>query len=397
MSTSDVLVIGAGPHGLSIAAHLRELGVEHTIVGRTMDTWRSHMPQGMYLKSEPYGSWMATPRAGVDLAGYCRAKGLEHVDRIGPLSLDRFLGYADWYAEQLVPGVRDETVTEVTPVDGGFRVSFAAAAPMTVKKVIVATGVLPYAHIPAPLAGLPGDLVSHTSEHQLLDKFTGRKVAVIGSGQSALETAALLHEIGAQVQIIARKDRFQWPEKNPEHLGPLGQLGRPVTKLCEGWPCVVWYSPALYRRLPQDTRVYWATRVLGPMGSWWLKDRIEGVVEALHGHGVREATAQGGGVRLALDGPGQATVDVDHVVCGTGFPMDLARLPFLPESLLAGITAVRGYPVVSRTGESSVSGLYFVGMPSTPSLGVSARFIAGTHTIAKVLSESVATKIRRSL
>src|SRR5215469_7768013 len=113
LSTSDVLVIGAGPFGLSIAAHLRDLGIEHSVVGRTVDTWRSHMPQGMYLKSEPYGSWMATPRAGVDLAGYCRAKGLEHVDRVGPLSLERFLGYADWYAEHLVPEVRDETVTEV--------------------------------------------------------------------------------------------------------------------------------------------------------------------------------------------------------------------------------------------------------------------------------------------
>jgi cation diffusion facilitator CzcD-associated flavoprotein CzcO len=393
MTTTDALVIGAGPHGLSIAAHLRDLGIEHSVVGRTMDTWRSHMPQGMYLKSEPYGSWMATPRAGIDLAGYCRAKGLEHVDRVGPLSLERFMGYADWYAQQLVPEVRDETVTEVTPVDGGFRVSFAAAAPVTARRVIVATGVLPYAHIPAPLAGLPADLVTHTSDHQLLDKFIGRKVAVIGSGQSALETAALLHEIGAQVQIIARKDRFQWPDPNPEHLGPLGQLRRPVTKLCEGWPCVVWNSPAMYRRLPEDTRVWLARRVLGPMGSWWLKDRVEGVVEALHSHHVREATVQGSGVRLVLDGPRQTSVDVDHVVCGTGFPIDLARLPFLPESLLARITKVQGYPAVSRAGESSVPGLYFVGAPSTPSLGVSARFIAGTHTIARVLSQSVARRL----
>ena len=390
MSTSDVLVIGAGPHGLSIAAHLRDLGIEHTVVGRTMDTWRSHMPQGMNLKSEPYGSWMATPRAEVDLAGYCRAKGLEHVDRVGPLSLERFMGYADWYAEQLAPEVRDETVTEVTPADGGFRVSFAAAAPMTVKRVIVATGILPYAHIPAPLAALPGDLVTHTSDHHLLDKFTGRKVAVIGSGQSALETSALLHEIGAQVQIIARTDHFRWPVRNPDHLGRLGQLRRPVTKLCEGWPCVAWNYPAIHRRFPESTRLWLTRRVLGPMGAWWLKDRVEGVVEALHGHSVREATAQGSGVRLVLDGPVQTSVEVDHVVCGTGFPVDIAKLPFLHEPLIASITRVRGYPVVSRAGESSVPGLYFVGSPSTPSLGISARFIAGTHTIAKVLSQSVA-------
>ena len=141
MSTSDVLVIGAGPYGLSIAAHLRDLGIDHTVVGRPVDTWRAHCPQGMYLKSEPYASWMATPREEIDLAGYCQEKGLEHVDRVGPLPLQRFIGYADWYREQLVPDVRDETVTEVTPVDGGFQVSFAEAAPVSAKHVIVATGV----------------------------------------------------------------------------------------------------------------------------------------------------------------------------------------------------------------------------------------------------------------
>ena len=326
MSTSDVLVIGAGPYGLSIAAHLRDLGIDHTVVGRPVDTWRAHCPQGMYLKSEPYASWMATPREEIDLAGYCQEKGLEHVDRVGPLPLQRFIGYADWYREQLVPDVRDETVTEVTPVDGGFQVSFAEAAPVSAKHVIVATGVQPYAHIPAPLAGLPTDLVTHTREHHLLDKFIGRKVAVIGSGQPALETAALLHEIGAQVLIIARTERFSYPERNPDHLGPLGRVRRPVTKLCEGWKCVGWNSPTIFGHLPEHTRIRLARTVLGPMGSWWLKERVEGVVEALNGHSVREATVQGSGVRLTLDGPKQTSVEVDHVVCGTGFPIDIARL-----------------------------------------------------------------------
>jgi hypothetical protein len=390
MSTSDVLVIGAGPYGLSISAHLRDLGVEHSIVGRPMDTWRAHSPQGMNLKSEPYASWMATPRDEIDLAGYCREKGLEHVDRVGPLPLQRFMGYADWYTEKLVPDVRDETVTEVTSTGRGFEVSFAAAAPITAKQVIVATGVQHYAHIPAPLAGLPSDLVTHTREHHLLDKFIGRKVAVIGSGQSALETSALLHEIGAQVVIIARTDRFEWPERNPDHVSTLGKVRRPVTILCEGWKCVGWSSPTIFGHLPEHTRVRLARTVLGPAGSWWLKDRVEGVVEALHGHSVREAVAQGSGVRLTLDGPKQTSVDVDHVICGTGFPIDVARLPFLTEPLLSKITRVNGYPVVSRVGQSSVAGLYFAGAPSAPNLGVSARFIGGTHKIARRLAQSVA-------
>ena len=61
MRASEVLIVGAGPYGLSISTHLRGRGIDHLIVGRPMDTWRTHMPAGMYLKSEPYGSDMSSP------------------------------------------------------------------------------------------------------------------------------------------------------------------------------------------------------------------------------------------------------------------------------------------------------------------------------------------------
>ena len=147
MATSDVLVIGAGPFGLSISAHLRHRGVEHTIVGRPMDTWRAHMPLGMFLKSEPYGSAISAATRGYDVATYARRHGFDdYVDRVGPLSLERFLGYADWFTDQLVPDVRDLTVTNVTPQDGGFKVEFAEEGPAFARQVIVATGLLPYAY-----------------------------------------------------------------------------------------------------------------------------------------------------------------------------------------------------------------------------------------------------------
>src|ERR1700748_2625419 len=127
MSISDVLVIGAGPFGLSISTHLRSRGVEHTIVGRPMNTWRAHMPLGLYLKSEPYGSVISAAGPRYDVATYSRLHGFDdYVDRVGPLSLERFLGYADWFTDQLVPDVRALTVTSVTPV--GWRFTGAVAA-----------------------------------------------------------------------------------------------------------------------------------------------------------------------------------------------------------------------------------------------------------------------------
>lgn len=393
---SDVLVIGAGPFGLSISAYLRKLGVDHTIVGRPMDTWRAHMPPDMCLKSEPYGSSFASPQPGSDIAAFCASRGLEYVARGGPLTLERFLRYGDWFTEKLVPDIRDETVTEIAAVDGGFRVAFAAAAPVRARQVVIATGVLPYAHIPEHLAGLPKDLVSHTADHHLLDKFSGRRVAVIGAGQSALETAALLHEQGADVRLIVRGDSVRWLDANPERLGPIERIRRPATYLCEGWHCVKWNSPAYFRRTPVQARLHTIRTALGPAGAWWLRDRVDGVVETLTSTTVRAVSAEGSGVRLVLDGHREARMEVDHLMCGTGFPVRIERLSFLPAELRARIAMVEGYPVLSRAGESSVPGLYFAGVSAAASLGVSMRFVAGTHNVASVLARSVRSSLARS-
>jgi thioredoxin reductase len=124
-----------------------------------------------------------------------------------------------------------------------------------------------------------------------------------------------------------------------------------------------------------------------------LRDRVEGVVDALTSTRVRAAAAQGSGVRLTLDGSVK-TLDVDHVIAGTGFHVDVAQLPFLSQDLLARIRSAKGYPALSRVGESSVPGLYFAGAMAAGALGPSERFIAGTHNVAAMLAKSVARRAR---
>ena len=394
MSRTEVLIIGAGPFGASISAHLRSLGVEHLIVGRPMDSWRTRMPLGMIMKSEPYASEIASPRGGYGPSEYSASHGLDYVNRVGPLTLERFLSYADWYTEKLVPDVRDLTVTDITALDDGFRVTFANEAPVTARQVVVATGVMPYAYIPPELSGLSPELVTHASDHNDLSLYKGRRVAVVGAGQSALETAAILHEQGADVQVIARIRKISWNGPNPAHVNLIGQLRRPVTQLCEGWRCAFWNTPELFRLLPEEMRITKARTVLGPSGAWWLKDRVAGVVEVLTGHSVKEAVPQRTGVRLVLNGPEQSAIDVDHLIAGTGFAIDISRLTFLSEGLRAKVNTINGSPVVSRGGESSVAGLYFAGAPTAVSLGPSMRFVAGTHNAAAPLAKSVARHAR---
>jgi len=396
MAVSDVLVIGAGPFGLSISAHLRHRGIEHMIVGRPMDTWRAHMPLGMFLKSEPYGSVFPAATKGYDIATYSRLHGFDdYVDRVGPLSIERFLGYADWFTEQLVPDIRDLTVTSVTPGDGGFKVEFAEECPVFARHVIIATGLLPYAYTPSELSGLPSDLMTHSSAHRRLDQFRGRRVAVIGAGQSALQTGALLHEAGADVQVIARRQQLVWEGKMPEEVGILDYIKRPPTKLCEGWGCVVADLPEAFRLLPESIRINKALRSFGAKGSWWLRDRVEGVVDVLTGHQLTGAEPQGSGVRLHLDGPRQSSIEADHVIAGTGFRLDVSRLSFLSEDIRAGLVTRGNCPLVNRVGESTVPGLYFAGAHTAVSLGPGMRFISGTHHVAAKLARSLARRADR--
>ena len=394
MPTIEVLIIGAGPYGLSLSTHLRGRGMDHLIVGRPMDTWRDHAPAGMYLRSEPYQLALSYPQTGYDFEGYCRSKRIDGIGRGIPVPVERFLDYCDWYVEHLVPYVSDVTVTEVRAVNGGFRVAFADARPVVAKNVVIATGVLPYRYLPAELSGLPSELVSHTADHHRFDRFRGRRVAVVGAGSSALETAALLHEAGCEVQVVMRRPDAPVWDTEPPLMTPLVRLQS--NRLCEGWwGCHVWNSPTAFRLLPQSVRVEKARTVAGPPGAWWLKDRVVGVVEMLDKTSVRRAEASGSGVRLLLDGPTRSRLEVDHVIAGTGFRIDIARLPYLPEELRARIATVGGFPVLSRTGESTVPGLYFAGAPAAFGLGPSMRFLAGTHNVSAPLTWSVVRRTKR--
>ncbi|MGW4029950.1 NAD(P)-binding domain-containing protein [Streptomyces sp. NPDC004838] len=395
----DVAVIGAGPYGLSVAAHAAAAGMSLKVFGRTMASWRDHMPEGMFLKSEPWSSNLSDPAGAHTLGRYGSEHGFATVHG-SPLPIGAFTEYGLWFARHSVPEVDERTVTLLTPAGDGFRVETADGESHAFRTVVLAVGVLPFVRVPEQLTGLPSAYVSHSTGHRDLERFRGLDVTVVGAGQAALETATLLGEAGARPRLVARTGRLNWntlPE--PLERGPWRSLRTPHSGLGTGWTSWVWSEiPWAVRKLPAATREHIARTALGPAGAWWLRERYEREVPALLGHSLRGAETRGGRVRLTLNAPDGTVVDVDtdHVVAATGFTPDLGRLSLLDAPLRSAIDAVGGSraPELSAGFESSCAGLFFAGLLTAPTFGPSMRFVHGATYTAHRLVAGVRRRLR---
>ncbi|MEV7613902.1 NAD(P)-binding domain-containing protein [Streptomyces sp. NPDC089799] len=394
----DLLVIGAGPYGLSIAAHAAGAGLGVRVLGRPMASWRDHMPDGMYLKSEPWSSDLSAPGGRHTLAEYCRSRGIPAAHG-HPLPIGTFSAYGLWFAGRAGPEVEERTVTTVTPYGAGFRIGTDDGGVLHARTVALAVGVMPFTNLPAPLDGLPPGHASHSSAHRDLGRFAGADVAVLGAGQAALETAVLLAEAGARPTLVARRHRLNWNTvPQPLDRPPLRALRAPHSGLGTGWRSWAWSElPWAVRRLPAATRERIAATALGPAGAWWLRERFEGRVPALLGHGLRRAEPAGARTRLCLTAPdgGSVALDAAHVIAATGFTPDLARLGLLEGGLRTGLRTVgrSRTPELSPWFESSYPGLFFAGLLTAPSFGPSMRFVHGAGFTAGKLVAGVRRRL----
>ncbi|MFB6811169.1 NAD(P)-binding domain-containing protein [Streptomyces sp. NPDC056387] len=394
----DLVVVGAGPYGLSVAAHAAAAGLGVRVLGRPMASWRDHMPDGMYLKSEPWSSNLSAPGGRHSLAAYCATRGLA-AEHGSPLPIGTFSSYGMWFARRAVPEVEEVTVTEVTPQGDGFLVRTAEGPPLLARTVALAVGVMPFVHLPKVLRDLPPGHCSHSSGHRDLARFAGREVAVIGAGQAALETAALLAENGARPCLVARRSRLNWNTvPQPLERPALRALRDPHSGLGTGWRSWVWSElPWAVRRLPAPTRERIAATALGPAGAWWLRERFERSVPVLLGHRLHRAVPVGERTRLGLTtAAGESVVlDVAHVVAATGFTPHLDRLELLDARLRAALDTVGdgGTPELSAVFESSWPGLFFAGLLTAPSFGPSMRFVHGAGFTAGRLVRGVRKRL----
>ena len=385
----DVAVIGAGPYGLAAAAHLHAAdGLEIGVFGEPMSFWDKQMPRGMILRSPYVASNIADPERALTLDDYSEQTRRELPK---PVTLEQFVGYGRWFRDQALPQphLDRRNVTRLEDTNGHFRLELSDGERLSAHRVVVAAGIMPFAYVPAPFRGLPRELVSHSSEQRDLGLFRHRRVIVIGGGQSALESAALLHEAGAEVEVFVRADRIYFLRRGRgilHHLGPVTTaLFAPAEVGPAGISRVV-SAPDWYRQLPRALQDRWARRSLRPAGAAWLQPRLEGVAITLSSQVVRADERDGGVDLLLADGSRR---HADHVLLATGYRVEISKYSFLPESLLERIDRVGGYPRLRRGFESSLDRLYFLGAPSAWSYGPLMRFVAGTEFAAPTLTRAV--------
>ena len=391
----DVVIIGAGPYGLSIAAHLATSGVPFRIFGSPMSVWSNQMPKGMKLKSEGFASSLADPRSQFTLAHYCRQEGIAYQDTGRPVPLETFVSYGLAFQKKFVPNLENKMVVSVQQSPVGFDLQVDDGERVFARKVVIAVGITHFSQVPDVLSTLPENFASHSSSHSDLEGFRGRHVAVVGAGASALDLAALLHGVGASVQVVARSSvvRFHDP---PQPRSLADRVLKPMTGLGAGIKLYFYVNaPRLFRLLSEKVRLDRVRKTLGPAPGWFIRDQVVGKVPLLLGVDIAGAKVQNGRVSLLLTNRegSQQTIEVDHVIAATGYRADVQRLKFLSQEMRTKIRVTDRSPALSSSFESSVPGLYFVGVAATNTFGPLMRFAFGSRFTARHLSRHLAKPV----
>jgi len=389
----DIAIVGAGPYGLSIAAHLRKTHLKTRIFGRPMESWREHMPEGMMLKSEPFASNLFDPDSSFTLKDYCRENNIAYKDVGSPLPLATFAAYGVEFQRRLVPHLEKTNITHISRDGNLFVLKTDDGQTVKARKVILAIGITHFTYKPPFLDGISSEYATHTFEHSELKKFNGRKVAVIGAGASAVDMAARLTVAGAKVELIAKSNSIAFHEPSEEPRPLMERIKNPRSALGLGWRSKIsadW--PLVFHALPQDLRFRIVDKHLGPAPGWFVRDLVVGKFPQHMNCYVEDVAVKDGQVHIQLrkkDG-GSDSVVADHVIAGTGFRVSISKLQLLDESLRTEIKSAEDTPVLSRSFESSVRGLYFTGLAAANCFGPPFRFACGAEYTAKRLMKHLA-------
>jgi thioredoxin reductase len=399
----EVAIIGAGPYGLSIAAHLGHLGIDYRIYGKPMQLWDEHMPKGMSLKSEGFATNLSHPNGDFTLSTFCSTNNIPYEDIGLPIKLDVFVQYGMAFQRRFAAYHDPHMVVSVRPLGSGFELRLDNDDTLVAKRGVMAIGIKAFAYIPSELTPLT-DKLSHSVQHADLSTFAGQEVLVVGRGASAIDSAVLLHQGGARASVIGRgawldyiptpRRSRSWRRKLVEPLGGLGP----------GWKnWAVANLPLAFHALPEARRLSIARTHLGPAPGWFARDYVDRHIPLHLGASIASSSITDGRAQIIIrQHNATRTMAADHVLAATGYRVDVQRIECLAP-VLSQLRCVSQTPVLSSYFESSVPGLYFVGVAATNAFGPVMRFVYGADFVGgrlarhlQVMRRAVSRRIPRT-
>jgi cation diffusion facilitator CzcD-associated flavoprotein CzcO len=382
----DVAVIGAGPFGLSVAAHLQDRAVR--VFGAEMETWRRRMPRGMLMRSAWDETSLSAPGGAGTIDHWLEAA---NETRQEPIPLELFLRYSEWFIERFVADRDSSDIANVELNGSGYRLTTQAGSEVDARTLVLAVGVMPFAYVPPPLMQLFGaEVALATGSPDDSQRYAGRRVLVVGGGQAGLESSGLAAQAGAKVELVTRSNVRWFADREPHY--PRTPFRQKLYKLA--YP-VVGYGPPplnrfavhpdLFAALPESARRKLTARLLRSGGSPWLRTLTEREVRISEHCTVVHVEKQSECLLARLTDGSER--EVDDVIIACGYRFDLERLAFLAPEVRARINVHGGWPVLDRYFRSSDPNVIFVGYAAENRFGALSRFVLG--------ADFTATRVRR--
>jgi cation diffusion facilitator CzcD-associated flavoprotein CzcO len=381
MRDTDLLIIGAGPFGLSMAAYAKYHHIDHLVVGRPMDFWKSNMPKGMFLRSGL--DWHLDPLETHTLEKYLQSKKIPP-DAVEPIPVDFYLDYVQWFMEQ--KGL-DPLEDFVKKLDWSYRkqrpfeATLEKGETIRADNVLLAIGFRYFKHIPEELARIvPEGFFSHTCDLIEFESLKGKRCLIIGGRQSAFEWAALIHEAGAASVNVSH--RQETPAFTKSDWSWTEQMIKGLDK-----------DPGSFRNLSPEKREeinqrFWAEGRLKLEPWLWPRINKETVKIWPKTQVVKCDKLPAKDLEITLSG-GQ-TFAVDHVVFATGYKVDMGNVPFLAGgNILDQLKTKDGFPVLDEHFQTNIPGLFATSMPATRDFGAFFAFTVSVNASAKIIGSYI--------
>ena len=350
MSTTQVLIVGAGPYGLSLANFMSGMGQDFKIIGKPMELWREHTFSGAALRSDMATSEIAHPENAFSIKAFRQQNESHPVSE--RVNVQEYREYINWVLEQTSYDIQETYMTRLSRQGDHYLAELESGETITAKQVVIATGVAHHLKIPAEFKTARD--VIHSYFTREIEALQGKKVLVVGAGQSAAEAMEVCQQNDNQVHWYARTE----PRYYSEPLDLPKWIFNLVVK-----------SAGLFRRIPhriiQFVFSIFSATTMTPDNERKLAD-VERFSE------LPDLKAY------------------DHVITATGYNYTLNHMKFLSEELRAALEMRAAMPRIDKNFMSSMRDLYFIGPSTEMFFGPPMKFMIGSQYVAPKLSKILA-------